>query len=76
MTIDGNPIDAAQMRDTAGAILAERQAEADRIAAEAHAEAAARRDAKIAAGFLPDDLLIEKLRSRFDLDLSFALTRL
>jgi hypothetical protein len=68
VTIDGNPIDAAWMRDRAGAILAERQAEADRIAAEANAEAAARREAKLAAGFDPDDSLIEKLRSRFDLD--------
>jgi hypothetical protein len=65
--IDGAPIDAAWMREHAGAILAERQAEADRIAAEAHTEAAARREAKIAAGFNPDDSLIEKLRSRFDL---------
>jgi hypothetical protein len=63
VVVDGNPIDAAWMRERAGAILAERQAEADRIAA----EAAARREAKIAAGFDPDDSLIEKLRSRFDL---------
>ena len=54
--------------DRAGALQAARQAEAERIAAEAQAEAAARREAKIAAGFDPDDLLIEKLRSRFDLD--------
>jgi len=67
LVIDGNPIDATWMRECAGAILAERQAEADRIAAEANAEAAARREAKIAAGFDPDDSLIEKLRSRFDL---------
>jgi hypothetical protein len=45
-----------------------RKAEEDRIAAEAHAEAAARLQAKIAAGFDPDDSLIEKLRPRFDLD--------
>ena len=67
VVIDGAPIDAAWMRETAGAILAERQAEADRIAAEANAAAAARREEKIAAGFDPDDSLIEKLRSRFDL---------
>ncbi|HVC62386.1 MAG TPA: hypothetical protein VND19_18740 [Acetobacteraceae bacterium] len=66
--IPGTSINAAGMREAAGAILAERQAEADRVAAVAHAEAAARRDAKIAAGFDPDDSLIEKLRSRFDLD--------
>ncbi len=67
VVIDGDPIDAAWMRGCAGTILAERQAETDRIAAEANAEAAARREAKIAAGFDPDDSLIEKLRSRFDL---------
>ena len=65
--IDGAPIDGAWMQDKAGAILAARQAEAERVAALAHAEAAARREAKIAAGFDPDDSLIEKLRSRFDL---------
>ena len=65
--ISGGPVDAGWMRERAGAILAARQAEADSIAAEAHAEAAARREAKIAAGFDPDDSLIEKLRSRFDL---------
>ena len=67
LTISDAPIDATWMRETAGAILAERQAEADRIAAEAHTEAAARREAKLAAGFDPDDSLIEKLRSKFDL---------
>lgn len=67
LTIEGAPIDAAWMREAAGAILAARQAEQDRIAAEAHAEAAARREAKIAAGFDPDDSLIEKLRVHFDL---------
>lgn len=65
--IQGDPVAAAWMRHEAGVILAARQAEADRKAAQAHAEAAARRDAKIAAGFDPDDSLIEKLRSRFDL---------
>jgi hypothetical protein len=67
IVIDGAPIDAAWIREQAGAILAARQAEQDRIADEAHAEAAVRREAKIAAGFDPDDSLIEKLRSRFDL---------
>jgi hypothetical protein len=68
VVIDGNPIEATWMRECAGAILAERQAEADRTATGANAEAAARREAKLAAGFDPDDSLIEKLRSRFDLD--------
>jgi hypothetical protein len=66
--VPGAPIDAAWIMERAGALLAARQAEAERIAAEAQAEAAARREAKIAAGFDPDDSLIEKLRSRFDLD--------
>jgi hypothetical protein len=65
--IDGHAIDAAWMREEAGAILALRQAEADRIAEEAHAEAAVRRAAKIAAGFDPEDSLIEKIRTRLDL---------
>lgn len=67
VVISGASVDAAWMVERAGALLAARQAEADRIAAEAQAEAAARREAKIAAGFDPDDSLIEKLRSRFDL---------
>jgi hypothetical protein len=66
--IPGGSVDAAWVRDRAGAILGARQAEADRIAAEAHMEAAARREAKIAAGFDPDDSLIERLRSRLDLN--------
>jgi hypothetical protein len=68
IVIPGAPVDATWMVEHAGALMAARQAEADRIAAEAQAEAAARREAKIAAGFDPDDSLIEKLRSRFDLD--------
>jgi len=68
VVLEGNPIDAAWLREAAGALLDERQAEQERIAAAAHAEAAARREAKIAAGFNPDDSLIEKLRSRFDLN--------
>jgi hypothetical protein len=68
IVIPGAAIDAVWVVDRAGALQAARQAEADRIAAEAQAEAAARREAKIAAGFDPDDSLIENLRSRFDLD--------
>jgi hypothetical protein len=67
IVVPGGPVDAGWMRDHAGAVLAARQVEADRVAAVAHAHAAARREAKIAAGFDPDDSLIEKLRSRFDL---------
>ena len=65
--IDGGPIDAAWMRECGDNLLAQRQAEADRIAEEAHAEAVVRRSAKIAAGFDPDDSLIEKIRAHFDL---------
>jgi hypothetical protein len=68
VVLPGAAIDAAWIRQVAGALLAEREAEAARIAAEAHAEAAARREAKIAAGFDPDDSLIEKLRVHLDLE--------
>jgi hypothetical protein len=68
VVVRGVAIDADWMVERARALLAVRQAEADRLAAEAQAEAAARREAKIAAGFDPDDSLIEKLRSRLDLD--------
>ena len=68
IVVAGAPVDAAWLETAGGAILAARQAEAARIAATAHAEAAARLQARIAAGFNPDDSLIEKLRSRFDLD--------
>jgi hypothetical protein len=67
VVVDGAPIEAAWMAERAGAILAEREAEQERLVEAAHAEAAARREAKIAAGFDPDDSLIEKLRSHFDL---------
>jgi hypothetical protein len=68
VVISGAPVMAEWMVEHAGALLAARQAEADRIAAEAQVEAAARREAKIAAGFDPDDSLIQKICSRFDLD--------
>ena len=66
--IAGNAIDAAWMREQAGALLAERQAEQVGIAAAAHAAAAARRETKVSAGFDPDNSLIEKLRPHFDLE--------
>jgi hypothetical protein len=65
--IAGEPYDAALMEQEAGALGAERQAEDERVAAQAHAAAQARLEARIAAGFDPDDSLIEKLRPRFDL---------
>jgi hypothetical protein len=68
LVIKGQPIDAIWMRECGGLLLAARQAEADRIAEEAHAEAAVHRAAKIAAGFDPNDSLIEKIRAHLDLD--------
>ncbi len=68
IVVPGASIDADWLAATAGTLLAARLAEADCIATAAHAEAAARLQARIAAGFDPDDSLIEKLRSRFDLD--------
>ncbi len=65
--VTGNPYDAARMEKEAGDLLAERQAEQDRIAAVANAAAQVRLEARIAAGFNPHDSLIEKLRQRLDL---------
>jgi hypothetical protein len=62
--VPGAPVDAAWLTAALGA----RQIEADRIAGIAQAEATARREAKIAAGFDAENSLIEKLRSHFDLD--------
>ena len=64
--LDGAPLNAPWLRQEAGAILAARQAEAARISDLAHAEADKRRAARAAAGFDPDDSLIEKIRSRLD----------
>jgi hypothetical protein len=63
----GASLDAAWLREAAGALLATRQAEQATVAAEAHAAAQRRLEARIAAGFNSDDSLIEKLRSRLDL---------
>ena len=68
IVIPGAPVEADWMIEHAGTLLAARQAEADHIAAAAHAEAAARLQAKIAAGIDPDNSLIERLRPRFNLD--------
>ena len=65
---DGAPIDAAWITAKGDGIFEARRIEKERIAAEAQAEAAARRAAKIAAGFDPDDSLIEKLRVHLDLE--------
>jgi hypothetical protein len=66
--VPGPRINAAWIRAAADKLLAERQTERDRIATEARAQAEARRQAKIAAGFDADDSLIEKIRQRLDLE--------
>jgi hypothetical protein len=66
--VPGAPVEAAWLETAGGALLAARHAEADRIAAVAHAEAAKRLQARLAAGDDPNDSLIEKIRPRFDLD--------
>jgi hypothetical protein len=68
VVITGAPVVAGWMVEQAGALQAVRQQEADHSAATAQTEAAARRAKKLADGFDPDDSLIEKLRTRFDLD--------
>ena len=67
VTIDGVVIDAAWIVEKARALRALRKAEQERIAAVARAEAENRRQAKAAAGFDPNDSLIEMLRAHFDL---------
>jgi hypothetical protein len=61
--VQGAAVDAAWIRSKE----TERQAEEERIAAEAHAAAAERLEGRRATGFSPDDSLIEKLRQRLDL---------
>jgi hypothetical protein len=65
--VSGAAYDAALMEKEAGDLLAARQAEEERVAAEAHAAAHERLEARIAAGFDPSDSLIERLRQQFDL---------
>lgn len=67
-SIDGAPVDADRITETGIDLLRARKAEEDRIAAEAQVEAAARREAKIAAALDPDDSLIEKIRVHLDLE--------
>jgi hypothetical protein len=62
--IPGIAIDATRLVERARALLDAREAEADRAAAEAHAKAAARRAELLAAGFDPDQSLIERIRPR------------
>jgi hypothetical protein len=62
--LQGRPLDVGWLTGVAEA----RKAEEDRMAAVAHAEAATRLQARIAAGLDPNNSLIEKLRCHFDLD--------
>jgi putative DNA primase/helicase len=66
--VGGDPIDAAWICEAAGKVLADRQAEEERIAAEAQDEAENRRQAKIAAGSDPDESLIARLSVFLDLE--------
>ena len=64
--VAGCAIDAAQLTKRAKALQEYREAEANKAAAEAHAKAAARREVLIAAGFDPDESLIEKIRPKLE----------
>ena len=66
--IEGTPVDADSITDTGLCLLRARKVQEKQIAAEAQAHAAARRAAKIATGFDPDDNLIEKIRVHLDLE--------
>lgn len=68
LVVNGHPLDAAVVKKVAGELLAERAAAKERQAAEARAAAEARRQAKLAAGFDPNNSLIEKLRPLYDLE--------
>jgi hypothetical protein len=66
--ICGKEIPAAEITKQGKAVLAARQAERDRISEESHRAAAQRAADRAAAGFDPDDSLIEKLRGHLDLE--------
>jgi hypothetical protein len=68
ITTSGTAIDAAWIRERAGALLATREAAQARQRLEAMATAEARRAAKIAAGLKPSENLIESIRGRLDLE--------
>lgn len=74
-SIAGAALDASALAQAAGKLQAARDAEAERIAAIAHAEAAARRAERLAAGFNPDDSLIERIRAHYDLAAVLAANR-
>jgi hypothetical protein len=66
--VPGAAIDAHWLSVRARELKAKRDTEAAHAAAAAHAEAEERRQQRVAAGFDPDDSLIEKIRSHLDLD--------
>jgi hypothetical protein len=66
--VGGAPVDADTITDTGISLLRARKLEEDRRALEAQAAAAERRAAKLAAGFDPDDSVIEKIRAHLDLE--------
>lgn len=65
--LPGDPLDAHGLLAAAAKVQAVRDAEQDRLATEAHAQAEARRAERLATGFDPEDSLIEKLRAHYDL---------
>ena len=67
-SVDGATLDADSITQAGNKALYARRAEAERIAAEAQALAAEKMAAKIAAGFDPDDSLIEKLHVHLNLE--------
>ncbi len=67
VVVDGWPIDGAWMRECAGIILAEREAEQERQRAEAMEAATRRREERIRQGFDPNNSIIESIRDRLDL---------
>ena len=67
VVVDGAPIDAAWMRESAGALLAVREAEQARQRAEALEAATRRREERIRQGFDPNSSIIESIRDRLDL---------
>jgi hypothetical protein len=67
VAVDGAPIEAAWMRECAGAILAAREAEQARQRAETLEAATRRRGERSRQGFDPNSSIIESIRDRLDL---------
>jgi hypothetical protein len=59
--VDGEPIDAGWVRETAGALLAERQAEQEQLAADARAQSELQRQMR---GDDPEDSIIGRVREK------------